>query len=710
MKPEAYIERLQIIKSKLKSEDLNQLENEIESLIHARPERVGAYLLKVEIALRKKRISDAIKILEGARAKCSDDRISIQLTILYSKNGEHKKALFLAKKLVDQYDQNIQLLYAYARSLKATNEVNNSITFLKKCLTLDPNHLSSLNELAGIYFEGEDFDKAKQLYHKISRISPLNPIIWLNLGNVHVKEGLIQKAISAFKQVIELDVTLADAYYNLGQVYANILNQKEDSLKWYQNGARHGKGDLNRVLEILSITMKWQLSDWSDYDVEKGRLNELLVEYIESNSSSNLIPYELSYAGIDPALYKQVAIKYARSLKKYIEGSRKNKAYDYSISNQKIKVGYYSPNFYLHPGGLLIRTLFDHHDRSQFEIHAFSLSSYKDLVTHDIEESVDYFHDVSKLRAHEIADLINREGVDVLVALAGYNTAMKLNVLALKPAPIQIMMLGAHETTGSDFVDYVLSDSIVFDDGLNANFTESIITLPCSIMFNCELPPLEKATQTNRSDHNLPEDKFVFASFNHPRKLDPNTLNSWVKILQKVPNSVLWLYDGGNEKVGQSLLQFFTMKGVNHQIRLADKRALNEHWERIHHADLLLDCFNYNAHFTAIEFLRNNVPMITLKGNTHNSRLGASILHYGGLPNLITRSKEEYVDLAIEMADNKQLFKETKKKLMAHGQILFDEWVQVKYLEKAYLKAIDNYENGHLKSFKIVSDLPYDAK
>ncbi len=705
LKTEEYIHRIKSIKSRLQQDDLDQLEAEIEQLTEARPERVGGYLLKVEIALRNSDIEKAIAVLEKGSLKCADERIKIQLTILYSKERRFEESIDLGKELVERNPDNLTLCLAYAKSLGAIKKITESIRILKKCLTIDSNHIGVLNELAHIYFKIEDFEKAKSLYQQILEISPSKGISWVNIGNIQVKNAEYRDAITSYQKSLELDPTLSEAYYNLGQVYSNILGDKVKSLEWYQRGYRLGKGNSSTVLEILAIVTKWQLADWSSYISENERLGNLLLDYLNQEIIHNLVPYELSFAGIHPQVYMKVAAKYSNAIKESLTVSKHNRSYDHSIGEGKVRVGYYSPNFRLHPGGFLVRTLFEHHDRSKFEIHAFSLVSSEDYVKNDIEEATDYFHDVSKMTSVEIADFINREKIDVLVALAGYNTQMKLDVLALKPAPIQIMTLGSHETTGSNFIDYVFSDSVASKEQLKDFYSESIITLPCSIMFNCPLPEVN-ANSTNRADHNLPENKFVFASFNHPRKLDPATIDTWVKILQASKDSVLWIYHGGIPKIAQNLKEYFKKKGVFDKVVFADKVEINQHWERIKHADVLLDCFTYNAHFTAIEFLRYGVPMITLKGDSHNSRLGSSILHFAGLSDLIANSVAEYIALAL---DRHKVYS-FKEKLAEKNQLLFDSWMQVKYLESAYKKALDMFRRNKVKSFKVKPLLPFDSK
>lgn len=692
-------------------EDSRILQGELNQLIKERPERVGAYLLSVQLALSVNDLARAISIVEGGMVHCSEDRLRVQLAILKSVAGKHEQAISMFHDLIAEEKENPELLFAYGRSLSALNKFEESIRVYKKCLSIAPTHNGALNNLASLYYQLEDFKQAEALYQRLLKMAPSNALGYLNTGNLSVKQGKFELAMQHFHKAIEMDSGLAEAYFNLGQLHANVLHQKEEGMRWYERGLEEGRGDLKTIMEIHYLLLKWQLAHWSNYEQERARMQSLLQEYLKMEGGKTIVPYELSHVGLDGPLYKQVAIKYAKKLKNSAKVRAVSRSYDHSIADGKMKIGYYSPKFRLHPGGLLVRTLFEHHDRSQFEIHAFSLVASSDQVATDISESVDYFHDVSEYTSVEIADLINRTGIDVLVALAGYNFAMKLDVLAFKPAPIQIMTLGSHETTGADFVDYVFSDTYLIDDDLKSNYTEAIITLPCSIMFNCELPDLGEPSPTNRNDHGLPDDKFVFASFNDPRKLDPETAKAWGQILKKTPNAVLWLYQGDGDQIGERLLAYFEKLGVLDQIILAKKVELKQHWERIKHADAVLDCFNYNAHFTAIECLRQGVPMITLKGSTHNSRLGASMLHFAGLGHLVMETKEAYIRNVITIANEAHSLEMEIKSLTDGGnQELFNEWMQVKYLEKAYRMAAQNHKKGHLHSFNVSSSLPFDSK
>lgn len=714
MDAEEYINRVKELSQKLSEGKHEEIIEEANVLINAKPERVGAHLMLAQAYLRKGDLTGASNTLEKAIIHCSDLALKINHAIVYVKLKRHNDAdkLFTTIQLEGVKISNPKYWFNYAKNSATLGKFKEAISCYQRCLKLKPDHKAALNNLANIFQKRENFKKAEKYYQTLLSYYPEEGMAYSNLAGLYERKKDTERAVEYYKKAIQTDSTLSIAYYNLGQLLANELGDHAAALEIYDEGLKHGDDAYRSGIRFYQIISRQHLVDWTHYEEDVTDLNKIIAEYSNAeNSLFEIVPYALSYSKVEPNLYRRVAEKYATKIRKDITQQFPDISYDHSISEKKIKIGYYSPNFRQHPGGTLVRELFDHHDSSRFEIHAFSLVHTDDFISREIQDSVDYYHDVSALTSLEIANLINRTGIDILVALAAYNSSMKFNVLALRPAPIQMVIIGSHETTGADFVDYVFSDEFMLDEQLRTNFSEQVITLPCSLLINSPFP-LDSSISTSRKDHNLPEDQFVFANFNHPKKLDPNTFDAWMKILQKTPRSVLWLYNGGQEALSKTLIERALSYDIrSDQLIFAKPLPIHQHWERLKHADLFLDNFIYNAHVTGIEALRMGVPMITLKGGSHNSRLSSSLLHYSGLEKFISLDKNDYITQSSHLATRAADLGVARKKLQSADKVvLFDTELQVRYLEKAYLKALLKFKKGLVpQDFEVGSALDLNS-
>jgi predicted O-linked N-acetylglucosamine transferase (SPINDLY family) len=669
--------------------EIDESLNACTSLIEAKPERKGAYLLLAQIYSKKGEPQKAQEIL-GFGLKATEDPVfQVSLGILQSKMNLYDQALKSFAQVKHGSDKNELYHLHYAKSLAACGRNQEAIDEYEKCLQLKPDNKQALNNLANLMQKSGKRSKAKNYLQRLIELYPDEAIAYTNIGSLYEKSNEIDKAKKYYEKSLKLDPTLSITYFNLAQLLGGHLNDYTGALSLLQTGLKVGDSSYQKGLRLYQIIYRQYVADWSEYDKDVDDLDQILEEYLSENSNLpfEIVPYTLSHAKVDNQRYRRIAVRYAKTVERRVKQKYPTITYNHSLSVGKIKIGYYSPNMRSHPGGLLVRKLFDYHDSGKFEVHAFSLVTSDDFVSQEIKDSVDYFHDVSKLDTLEIANLINRTGIDILVSLAFYNTSMNVEVLALKPAPIQMVLIGSHETTGATFIDYAFSDESMMDVDIRNNFTENIITLPCSLLINSELPT-DSSLKTIPKDHDLPNEAFVFASFNHPRKLDRETVDAWMEILKGAENAVLWMYDGGHEHVREVIMKIAISKEVNKErIIFASPVDPKKHWERLHHVDLLLDSFIYNAHATGIEALRMGVPMITLRGSNHNSRLGASLMHYANLSTCIILTKNDYIQRSIQLATHPKELESIRKSLQSGSdKLIFDTELQVKYLEKAYQK------------------------
>lgn len=679
--------------------------------VAVKPDGINLLILKAQTLVKLKRLESAAQVLRTGFETTSNLQFKLNLGIVKSQMGSYKEAIeLLAANELAKLGNDTGWLHR-AKSLAAIGRNEEAGISYQECLKISPRNKAALNNLANLYQRNQAFAKAIKLYETLINYFPEEGMAYNNMAGLQEKLNNLDQAVSLYEKATEVSPELSMAWYNRAHLLGKRLNQHAKSLEICNEGLKKGKGEFLEPLRFLQILSKQQLNDWSSHEEDQTDLNSILQNYLNSQSPKfEIVPFDLSFSKIDGTTYRRVAEKYAKGIAEKAKSTAPKIPYNHTLSEGKIKVGYYSSEFRKHAGGFLVRKLFEYHDSSEFEVHAFSLVHTEDFVNKDIQESVDYYHDVSKLSAPEIASLINRSGIDVLIALGGYNSFMKIEVLAMRPAPIQMMMIGSQETTGAPFVDFVFSDTSLIDEELRRNFSENVITLPSPLLMNCELPQLD-AKETTREDHQLPAKGFVFASFNHPQKVDPETFDCWCEILKSVPDSVLWLYDAGSKDIQDITLSNASERGIeSDRIVFAAPKKIEEHWERVKHADLFLDTFICNAHFTGVEVLRSGKPILTKRGDSHNSRLCSSLLHFARLPELVTRSSEEYIKVAISLAQDVEGLKKISKKLSSKkGNVLFDSELQIKYLEKALKLVLHEFnKNGQFKDLIVKNTLKFN--
>ena len=362
----------------------------------------------------------------------------------------------------------------------------------------------------------------------------------------------------------------------------------------------------------------------------------------------------------------------------------------------QLRVGYFSADFYSHPVSQLIVGVLEQHDRTQFTVYAYAYGPEKnDDVRQRLIKASDTFRDVSDKNYQEIALLARQDNIDIAIDLTGYTKNCRTAIFAYRAAPIQINYLGYPGTMGANFMDYIIADKILIPDELKKYYTEKIIQLPYSYMPTDNTRKISNKVIT-RSDMGLPENGFVFCGFNNSYKISPSEFDIWMRLLLKIPDSVLWLRH--SNKWSEDNLRNEAEKRTIDQSRLifAERIPMDEHLARHQLADLFLDTFTFNAHSTTVDALWAGLPVITKPGQGFAARVAASLLNAINMPELVTHTEQEYESLALELASNPEKLKQIKHKLKINRLTtpLFDTLQYTRYLENGYQKAYQQFFNN----------------
>ena len=596
---------------------------------------------------------------------------ALRLAKQKSKDGQLEEAKNIYEDILQKFSKNKTAL--------------SELQLLAGGATVEPQDPPSeqLQPIINLYTQG-------QLQQALSEATQMlegfpNSVVLYNIAGA-CNAGLMQfdAAINSYKQAIKIKPDYADAYANRGNVLKD-LKRLDEALASYESAIALDP-DLDWMLGDTLHT-KMNLCIWDDL---ASRLNELTNKI--NNGEKVIKPFPLLALIDNPEIQRKAAEIYTNE--KYPQSHVLSKIDRYP-KHTKIQIGYFSADFRDHPVSRLTAELYEIHDRNQFEIYAFSYGpDTKDEMNLRIKAGVDHFHDVRTMSHKDVAMLARSVELDIAVDLGGHTKNARTGIFAMSAAPIQISYIGYLGTMGSNDYDYLVADRTLIPEKNQHHYSEKIAYLP-SYQVNDSTQSLPE-TIFNRQDLGLPETGFVFCCFNNTFKITPSTFAGWMRILNSVEDSVLWLYEKNN-KTTKNLKKEAMKFGINEdRLVFATYMPAEEHLNRIKQADLFIDTLPYNAHTTTSDALRMGVPVLTCIGNSFASRVAASLLNAVNLPELITSTQEEYESLAIELATHPEKLKIIKDKLVNNLPTapLYDTPLFTRHLESAYLTMYDRYQHG----------------
>ena len=362
----------------------------------------------------------------------------------------------------------------------------------------------------------------------------------------------------------------------------------------------------------------------------------------------------------------------------------------------KLRVGYISCDFRAHPISFLTVEMLGLHYRSHFEIFGYSSGvSDGSAARKKVEVSCDRFDDLHLLSDGEAAARIAGDDLDILVDISGYTKLNRLRILSFRPAPVQVSYLAFPGTLGMDAVDYVIADMTGVPPEDAPFYSERIVWLPNAYQANDSKRELAEHTPS-RAACGLPDDAFFFCCSNRSFKITPPFFDAWMRLLQAIPKSVIWLFDT-NASSTANLRQEAAARGVDPaRLIFAPRLPLAEHLARHRRADLFLDTLPYNAHTTMSDTLWAGLPAITCTGETFAGRVGASLLRAVGMPEMVATSLADYEALALRLAGDSALLRQAKQKLADYigTTPLFDTVRYTRDIERAYQHMMELHRAG----------------
>ncbi|HLZ96417.1 MAG TPA: tetratricopeptide repeat protein [Steroidobacteraceae bacterium] len=554
---------------------------------------------------------------------------------------------------------------------------NRAVTVNSKLADAYLNRGNVLKELRQGQRALADFDRAIALKPDFAEA-------YLNRGNVLKELGQYHLAIDCHDQAIALKSDLAEVHYARGTTYRTV-SQCEAAL-----------ADLNRALALkpdlphlrgLRRHVMMELCDWDGFEADIAELTAGL-----DRGLAVAPPFAvLALSGSAPLQYRAAEI-----------WVREECPPDPSLGlipkltrRDKIRVGYFSADFRIHPVSYLTAELFELHDRSRFDVTAFSFGpDTQDEMRRRVEGAADRFIDVRAHSDRDIVLLARSMDLDIAIDLGGFTTDSRSGIFAMRAAPLQVSYVGYLGTTAAPYMDYLVADATLVPAENRHYYSEKILYLP-SFQANDSRRFMADKTFT-REELGLPARGFVFCCFNTNYKITPDAFSAWMRILDGVPGSVLFLY-AGNARVERNLRKEAHARGVDpDRLVFGSRLPMPEYLARYRTADLFLDTWPYNAGATASDALWAGLPVLTWAGEAFASRVAASLLQAIGVPELIAATPQEYEMLAVELAANAARRADIKRRLAENRRTmpLFDTRRFTQHLETGYTAIYERCQAG----------------
>lgn len=649
------------------------------------PQLAEAHLDKGTIYFADRRYHDALSAYDDAlavRPGLAEAWLGRGYTLIQL--VRHDDALAAMEKALTLRADFAEAWVGYGNALLDLNRLQEAAAAYDRALAARPNLAAAWSGHASILVRSGQHRKAEAAFDRALAADSTFAEAWLGRGTLSLSLGRHDEAMAAIDRALALNPSLPNAWLARGQV-SYLEKRYDDAL-----------ADWNKVLALDSeasgvaaacLRIRMHHCDWTGYEaacgsarsaVQNGRIvAPFMFVAIPSTATEQLqcarLWIESSFRSVRDPVWR---------------GERHD--------HDRIHIAYLSADFHEHATSQLMAGVFEHHDRSRFQVTGISVGPNDNSnMRRRIEAAFDRFIDAKPRGDDQIADLIRAIEVDILVDLKGYTQDARTGVLAMRPAPIQVNYLGFPGTIGAGFIDYIIADRYVIPEQAYDCYAEKVVWLPDSYQANDRRRAIAD-TATTRADHGLPENAFVFCCFNDNYKITPAVFSCWMRILGAVENSVLWLFED-NPTASDNLRREAAARGVGQQRLVFARRLPNtEHLARHRCADLFLDTLPYSAHTTASDALWSGVPVVTCLGETFAGRVGASLLNAIHLPELVTTTLAGYEELAIKLAENPAELAGLNAKLARHRLTtpLFDTARFTHHIEAAYALMMERRRAG----------------
>ncbi|RJQ51095.1 MAG: tetratricopeptide repeat protein [Desulfobacteraceae bacterium] len=623
------------------------------------------------------------------------------LGTLHLQSGDLQKASRYLQQAIVHKPDDVDALNNMGIVLNRSGDPSGASIHFRRALKKNPSDAQLHTNLGSALNALGELKEAEIRHKKAIAFDPKNAKAHNNLALVYKETGRLESAVSSLKEALRLDPDDEKTYFNLGDTLVGA-GKLEEAVSLSES-ALSKFGSIHTIVGAARVFI--ETGHWGKADPLIALAAQHPFAISESDTLRHLVLF-LNASGLPRGEIARLHSVCGDLIRARIQARCSPLHFNFTDRfNQlkKIRIGYVSPDFNHHAVGFFFREILRNHDKRNFDIFCYALTERKDAVTREIMRNCSGFHPVSHLSDGEIAEKIFADRIQILVDLAGYTRNNRLDLFALKPAPIQITGIGYPHGTGLPEMDYRITDS--FSEGSNADdeYREKLLFMPgCFLPYpNFQRP--SDSEKTTREMIGIPNDSIVFVSFNAWHKLRPEVLPLWSRILSEVPNSylVFSFRHARTDYAQKQVRSHFTVE-PRRIIFLKQTETDLEHRARYSAADIALDPFPYNGTTTSWEALFMGVPVITLKGDRHVQRTTYSLLANLGLEDLTSETEEAYFRIAVSLANHPEKRESVRQRLRQAVQDVLQAGNReyVKSLEHAFLEIWHRYEStkGYLQN------------
>jgi protein O-GlcNAc transferase len=654
---------------------------------------------------------DALRDIEQALAISPSAELYYQRGILLLRRKNAEAALRDFNKAIAAEPRDVNCHIARAMALVALKQNESALAALDNALRLDTANVQALSNRASVLTRLKFYEEALLSADRALKLQPDSAGAWHNRGAALAGLKRVKDALSAYERALALDAQNAQTWSNAGAAMI-LLDRNEAALGYLERALELNAGDpeiwsnrgkalatLNRFPEALgdcakaialapdhvpalriAIHARLRSCDWSRRDQDISQITSGLRE------GRRMIDPLHCLAMFDSGAENLAAAKLW--MEEECPPQSGSLAEMPRYSHDRLRIAYLSTDLRAHAVGFLIAGVFEHHDKSRFEITALSCGPDDRSTTRlRMQAAFDRFIDIRDMTDSDVAKLIREMEIDILVDLNGYTGSMRTAIVAFHAAPRQVNFLGYPGTMAASYVDYIIADPTVIPESQRSFYTERTVYLPDCYQPNDRRRSVAPSVHS-REEAGLPTSAFVFCCFNNNYKIGPEIFDIWMRLLNATPGSVLWLLQD-NSSAAANLRREAVARGVSaDRLIFAPRTNPAAHLARHSLADLFLDTLPYNAHTTASDSVWTGLPLITCPGTTFQSRVAASILAAAGMQELIADSLSDYEALALKLSRDRELMSRIRAKLAVNRETctLFDIARFTRNLESAYVQ------------------------
>jgi predicted O-linked N-acetylglucosamine transferase (SPINDLY family) len=560
-------------------------------------------------------------------------------------------------------------------ALQALRRYEDAVASYERALAVKPGYIPALKNRGNALLALNRTEEALASYVQALAIRPDNAQALTHVGNLLQGLGRQEEALGNYERALAIRPDHVEAWNNRANVLLD-LKRFDEALASYARALSHGPDYPHLPGNWVHTKMK--VCDWTGLS---AAFDQLAVA--TAAGKPVISPFASLGTPLSSSLQRKCAELLIEAKFPTVSTSGSTAA---TARHDRIRLGYFSADFCEHPVAHLAAELFERHDRTRFEVIAYSFGPpVRDPMRLRLEAAFDQFIDVHSKTDQEIAQMTREQGLDIAVDLMGFTRNARTGVFAARAAPVQVNFLGYPGTVGADYIDYLIADPTLIPEEQRGCYTEKIAYLPHTYQVNDTQRTIADRTFT-RQEAGLPEEGFVFCCFNNNWKITPEVFDIWMRLLQQVAGSVLWLFED-NPTAGRNLRMEAARRGIPaERLVFAPRMNQPEHLARHRLADLFLDTHPYNAHTTCSDALWAGLPVLTRIGETFASRVAASLLRAVGLPELVTESAAAYEALSLELATDPPRLAALRRQLAVNRPTapLFDTELFTRHIEAAY--------------------------